>query len=220
MKDHVEGGCLKSRFTLSFFAITAILMLVFGSFAFASEVETTTVPAGYVSTLTFNLQKGQTFSGSLSISGGSGNDVDFHVTNPQGVTIVNSGRVSGGTSFSFTADSAGAYTLHFDNSFSLFSSKDVRITYDVSSPFLPNIGGTDLSLILLIVGIVLVALIVIVAMVLIARSKSGAISKPTSQSSNEQKQESPQVKYCTQCGTANDASALFCKKCGKKFNEH
>ena len=209
---------MKSKSMLLFFGITVLLIFVFSGVASASEVKTTSVPAGYVSTLTLNLQKGQTLSGSLSISGGSGNDVDFHVTNPQGSTIIDRGRVSGGTSFSFTADSDGAYTLHFDNSFSLFSSKEVRTTYDVSSPYVPNIGGTDLSVILLIVGIISVALIVIVAMVLVLRSKGSVTHKPVLQSSLAQKQAFSQ-KYCTQCGAANEASALFCKNCGKKLVE-
>jgi hypothetical protein len=189
-------------------------MFVFGV-AFASQVDTTTVNPVSEATLTFNLASGQTFSGSLSISGGSGNDINFHVTNPQGVTIVNLGRVSGGTSFSFTAESAGAYTLHFDNSFSLFSSKTVVTTYDVSSP---KIGGIDSTILLVIVGVVFIALVAIVGLAVVsARRKNVQTSYPVSQPPSTQMQTSPQEKYCTQCGTANDSGALFCKKCGKKF---
>jgi hypothetical protein len=205
---------LKSKFVLSVFVIAVFLMSVCGV-AFASQVETANVNPGSETTLTFNLESGQTFSGSLSISGGSGNDVNFRVTNPQGVTIVNLGRVSGGTSFSFTAESAGAYTLHFDNGFSLFSSKTVVTTYDVSSP---KIGGIDLTLLLVIVGVVFIALVAIVGLaVASARRKNVPTSHLVSQPLSTQMQTSPQEKYCTQCGTANDSGALFCKKCGNKF---
>jgi hypothetical protein len=204
---------LKSK-SVSVFVIAVFLMFVFGV-AFASQVDTTTVNPVSEATLTFNLASGQTFSGSLSISGGSGNDINFHVTNPQGVTIVNLGRVSGGTSFSFTAESAGAYTLHFDNSFSLFSSKTVVTTYDVSSP---KIGGIDSTILLVIVGVVFIALVAIVSLAVVsARRKNVQTSYPVSQPPSTQMQTSPQEKYCTQCGTANDSGALFCKKCGKKF---
>jgi ribosomal protein L40E/uncharacterized membrane protein len=214
IKGNVGEIRLKRKFISSVFVFALFLMLVFGVVAFASQVETSNVSPGSATTLTFNLQSGQTFSGSLSITGGSGNDINFHVTNPQGATIVNSGRVSGGTSFSFTAESAGAYTLHFDNSFSLFSSKIVVTTYDVS---LPRVGGVDLTLILVLVGVIIVALIAILSLVAISnRRKNVPSSHPVSQS-HAQMQTSSQQKYCTQCGAANDSSALFCKKCGHKF---
>jgi ribosomal protein L40E len=205
---------LKRKFVLSVFIIAFFLILGFCVVTFASQVETSNVSPMSETTLTFNLQGGQTFSGSLSITGGSSNDINFHVTNPQGATIVNSGRVSGGTSFSFTAESAGAYTLHFDNSFSLFSSKIVVTTYDVS---LSKVGGVDLTLILVLVGVVIIALIAIFSLVAISnRKKNFSPSHPISQP-HVQMQASSHQKYCTQCGAANDSSALFCEKCGNKF---
>jgi emp24/gp25L/p24 family/GOLD len=99
----------------------------------AATVQNCNASASGQCTLTFNLNNGDKVSGSVSITGGSANDVNFYITNPSGAQIYNAGRINGGTSFSFTADASGAYILHFDNSFSLFASKQVTVSYDVTS---------------------------------------------------------------------------------------
>jgi len=114
------------------FALLLLLAVVQVVPANAATVQQCTANAGSACTLTFNLNNGEKVSGSISISGGSANDINFYVTNPAGAQIYNAGRVTGGTTFSFTADSSGAYTLHFDNGFSLLSSKQVTVSYDVS----------------------------------------------------------------------------------------
>lgn len=113
--------------TLSLILATPIAIV------YAATVQQCNVAAGSQCTLSFNLNSGDQVSGSISITGGSGNDVNFYVTNPTGGQIYNAGRASGGTSFSFTSDSSGAYILHFDNSFSILTSNQVTISYDVSS---------------------------------------------------------------------------------------
>jgi hypothetical protein len=152
---------LKNKLILSLIITTILVLVVSFSFANASQVESVTVNPGQQQMLTFNLSSGQKFTGSLSISGGSGNDVNFWITDPQGTTILNRGRVSQGTPFEFTAQSSGAYTLHFDNSFSVFSSKVVELTYDIG---LPTIGGIDLRLLLTIIGVIVILLFVIIAL--------------------------------------------------------
>jgi hypothetical protein len=140
----------------------AILFLTIGfSLARASSIETVQVGALSEQMLVFNLKRGQKFTGSLAISGGSGNDINFWVADPQGTTILNLGRVSQGKSFDFTAQSSGAYTFHFDNSFSLLSSKTVSLTYDIG---LPSIFGIDLGTFLIIIGVVVILLFMIVAL--------------------------------------------------------
>ena len=104
--------------------------------AFSEEVKTVNVPAGYTQTLTFNLDKGAKFTGSLSVSGGN-NDINFWVANPTGDYIVPKQGVTIGKSFQFVADNSGGYTLNFDNTFSLITSKTVTLTYVVVNP----IGG-------------------------------------------------------------------------------
>lgn len=143
----------------------ALCMFIFASFAFATETATKTVPAGNDGMMIFNLDEGDKFSGSLSISGGSGNDIDFYVTDPHGSRIVNLGRVSQGTSFDFSAQDSGAYTLHFDNGFSLFSSKVVSLSFDVESPILPNADNFILWIIAgaVIIGVVLMGIAVYVS---------------------------------------------------------
>jgi hypothetical protein len=154
--------------------ITAILLSsVAFTFVGASQVESYSVGPGYTEIVPINLDSGQKFTGSLAITGGSGNDINFWVTDPQGTSILNQGRVSQGTTFEFTAQSSGAYTLHFDNSFSLLSSKAVVLTYDISSP---TVFGVDFGLLLTIIGVVVILLIVIVALA-VALHRRKRISK-------------------------------------------
>ena len=102
----------------------------------AAQVETVDVSPGYIQTIVFNLEKGDKFKGSLSVAGGSGNDVNFMVKDPDGDPIIPDRRVAEGWNFEFNANSNGAYTLYFDNSFSVFSSKQVSISYDIEKPAL------------------------------------------------------------------------------------
>lgn len=106
---------------------------------FAEEVETIVVPAGYMQTLTVNLDKGAKFTGSLSIAGGN-NDINFWIANPTGDHIIPKQGVSVGKSFQFEAESNGGHTLNFDNSFSLITSKTVTLTYKIENPVLAG-GG-------------------------------------------------------------------------------
>ena len=70
--------------------ITTVLFLtIIVSCANASEVEIVTVEPSTKKMLIFNLDKGDKFSGSLSISGGANKDINFWITNPSGNTIVN-----------------------------------------------------------------------------------------------------------------------------------
>lgn len=151
---------MKNRFLLTL-GITAILLSVVAFSVKASSVETVQVGALSEQMLIFNLKTGQKFTGSLAVSGGSGNDIDFWVTDPQGTTILNLGRVSQGKSFDFTAQTSGAFTFHFSNSFSLLSSKTINLTYDIG---LPSVFGIDFGTLLIIIAVVVILLFVIVAL--------------------------------------------------------
>ena len=165
---------------LSVFAIIAVLCItVVFSLALATETRTVTVDALSGKILVFNLSEGLKFKGSISISGGSGNDVDFYVTDPHGSRVVSYGRVSQGTSFEFTAQLFGAYSFHFDNDFSLFSSKVVTLSYDIESPILPN--STDLQIWIVLVAVIIGLLLIgIGVFVLLRRNKSKPPNPPTS----------------------------------------
>lgn len=166
--------------------ITLILLSVVAFSVKASSVESVEVSPLTQQMLVFNLQTGQKFTGSLSISGGSGNDINFWITDPQGATILNLGRVSQGTSFDFTAQSSGAYTLYFDNSFSLLSSKTVSVTYDIG---LPSVLGIDFGQFLIIIVVIVALLFVIVALaVALNRRKRTAKTNQPPPPSNPQQQ--------------------------------
>ncbi len=53
--------------------------------------------------LVYNLNNGDKFTRSFSISGGGGDDIVFWVIDPQGTTVLNLGGVSQGTTLEFTA---------------------------------------------------------------------------------------------------------------------
>jgi hypothetical protein len=156
---------------------TIIILLSVVAFSVkASSVETVQVGALSEEMVTFNLSGGQKFTGSLSISGG-GNDIDFWVTDPQGTRILDSGRVTQGKTFEFTAQASGAYTLHFGNTFSWFTGKTVYLTYDVG---LPTVSGIDVGLLLTIIGVVLILLLVIVGLAISVhrRGKTAKTNQP------------------------------------------
>ena len=154
---------------------TVLLLTIVISCANATKVRTVQVEPLTKRMLIFDLDKGDKISGSLSISGGANDDIDFWITNPDGNTIVNLGRISQGTSFEFTAQESGAYTFHFDNTFSWFSSKTVSLSYDISIPAPLDIGWT-----LIIIGVLLIASVIIIGLgVLVYRRKKQFISKPS-----------------------------------------
>ncbi len=159
--------------------LSLTIPIVAVSFVNASQVQSTQVPAASSQTWTFNLDSGDKFTGSLSISGGSGNDIDFSVTDPKGTTILGFGRVSQGRSFEFTATQSGAYTLHLGNTFSFFSSKTVSITYDITRPLL-NTGIGDNSFLLIATVLIIIMLVVIIIGVT-ASKRSATRQMPQSQ---------------------------------------
>lgn len=145
---------VKARIALGFLAALFILV----SPVYAAQVQNCTADAGNQCILVFNLNNGDQVSGSVSVTGGSGNDVNFWITSPTGATVYNSQRVSGGTTFTLSANEAGAYTLHFDNSFSLFSSKQVTVSYDVSTTLIPGSSPVTSYVVVAVVVVLLVAL--------------------------------------------------------------
>lgn len=172
----------KRKIVLSL-GIMTILSLTFAFLLVnASNVETVQVSPLSEQMLTFNLETGQKFTGSLAISGG-GEDITFRVVDPLGATIVNLGRVSHGAAFEFTAQESGAYILHFDNSFSLLTSKTVDLTYDIG---LPSIAGIDFGQFLIIIIVVVILLLVIVALAvaLNRRKRTSKTNQPPPPPSN------------------------------------
>lgn len=131
------------------------------SYVGATQVETIQIRPLALELFIFSLDEEERVMGSLFISGGSDNDIDFWITNPQGTTIVNLGRVSQGATFEFTAQQSGAYTFHFDNQVSWASSKTVILAFNVEKPLLKNPNVRIFLLGAFIIGIAINALFVV-----------------------------------------------------------
>lgn len=114
------------------------------------------VPALQYLTLTWALDKAEKIEGYFTVRGG-GDDVDFHIKDPYGSVILDAGRVTGRRDFAFTAEYSGAYTLYFDNSFSIFTSKTIFLSYQQTLRIFPG----DLSLLITILGVLILVLGVI-----------------------------------------------------------
>jgi len=124
------------------------------------KTETFTVPPLNEVVRTIELNEGEKVSGSISVTGGSGNDIDFYVTDHSGNTILTYTRATQ-TSFSFTSSTTGTYTLHFSNTFSIISSKSVTLDYSVSRLIFGLPQETFYFLVIVIASvIVIIALIV------------------------------------------------------------
>jgi len=116
---------------------TAILVLLPGAHGqgqtcFGTCVQTIRVAPLEEQLVIVKVNPGLTVTVRLQISGG-GNDINVFVTDPNGATIVNNGRVTGGTSFQFRTTVGGGYTIHLDNRFSIITSKTVVATINVGS---------------------------------------------------------------------------------------
>lgn len=85
------------------------------------------VPAGSTSTVQVTLARGALLEGSFTVD----RDVNFAVLAPGGTAAYNPGRVSGKHSFAVVAAVAGAYTISFDNRFSLLTAKQIDLQYRV-----------------------------------------------------------------------------------------
>jgi hypothetical protein len=153
-------------------SIFVILLIAMVSCAKAGT-ETFTVPAWQEVVRTAGLSEGDKVSGSITVSGGGGNDINFYVTDPNGNTILRYDRATQ-TSFSFTATTTGTYTMHFDNSFSIFSSKSVTLDYTVTEAIL-GLAPEFFYLLVIIIGVV------IVAIVALALKKRKTPTKPDSE---------------------------------------
>ena len=135
-------------FLLPIFLFT--LMIPIAHTTLDTKVE---VPPLSCETLTFNMSYGKIFAGILWNCSTYEKSIDFWVTDPNGDTILNLGRVSEKSKrFEFMAFQDGIYTLHFDNSFSSQTTKNIDLMYEIIPdplPLLPIIfAGIIVGLIL------------------------------------------------------------------------
>jgi len=104
--------------------------------------ETITVPANNNTNRSVRLDKGDKISGSVTVTGGTGNDFVFQIQDPTyGVVETYTGTTS--ASFSFNAKLPGSYLFIFDNEFSSQGSKQISFNYNIEKPLIPglNAGG-------------------------------------------------------------------------------
>lgn len=156
---------MKSK--LSIASITLLSLLLLGSFlAFACATQTFTVPNLTMQTVSLNLNQGDKVTGSITVSGGSGNDVTFTIQDPNGNTVKSYSHTTS-NSFEFTASESGTYKLVFDNTFSLLSSKSVTLDYSVQSAIVGS------GILIAVVAAIVIVIVVAAVLVVKKRSKSG-----------------------------------------------
>ena len=143
--------------------LTVILVLSFATLALC--VQTFTVPALSKSTQTLTLNQGDVVEGNITVTGGLTNDINFNVTDPNGNTIVSFARVTQ-TPFSFQAETTGTYTMIFDNTFSILTTRSVTLDYLVK----PATLGIPLDMLPQVIGAI-VAVIVVIVVVAVLVSK-------------------------------------------------
>jgi hypothetical protein len=93
-----------------------------------TQQQSFTVAANQANTVFISANSGERLTGSFTIQGGSGNDVNFSVKDLSGNTVLNGGRVSNSCQFDFVCASTGSYQIQFSNTFSIMSSKAVNLT--------------------------------------------------------------------------------------------
>ncbi len=88
------------------------------------------VPTGTSSKLSWqSLSAGATMDGYFVVGGDK--DVGFSLVGPDGLTVFNPGRIKGPYAFSVPIVRTGAYAMVFDNSYSIFTSKNITAYYRV-----------------------------------------------------------------------------------------
>jgi hypothetical protein len=142
--------------------LTLSVMLILSFAAVALCVQTFTVPSLSQTTQILSLNAGDAVEGSITVSGGLTNDINFNVTDPNGNTIISYSRVTQ-TPFIFQAQTTGTYTLIFDNSFSLLTSRSVTLDYLVK----PATLGIPLDMLPQTIGAIVAVIVVIVVVAVV-----------------------------------------------------
>lgn len=129
MKQQVRQTVTRMRvhFILLFCLLLGIFMLNINAVSAVSR--TIYVDAEQEKIESISLKVDAEVRGRISVIGGSDDDIDFYITDPDGEAVVSKERV-GVKDFFFTASKEGTYQLHFDNSFST-DRKTVTFNYDV-----------------------------------------------------------------------------------------
>jgi hypothetical protein len=115
---------------------------------------------------------GEVCGGSVNIKGGSGNDINFRVIDPQGKVILDLGRISNEKAFQFFANKpSGNFTFIFDNEFSVLSSKEVKVFSNTYPENLFEFAGFSINLLAIILVIISVVALLTLGVLLKRRKK-------------------------------------------------
>ncbi len=144
-------------------ALIALLVLSFALSAVCSQ--TINVPSGNPTTTTLSLNKGDYVSGSIVVTGGITSDVNFYITDPDGNNVISYSQVTQ-TSFSFSAQTTGTYTLFFQNLGLL--TKNVTLDYNIKASI---IGLPQDTFIISLVASILAVIIAVSIIILAIRRK-------------------------------------------------
>jgi hypothetical protein len=165
IRQALTGLVLKMKSKQFIASITLMSLVLLGAFlAFASAAETFTVPNFSVHTVTLDLNQGDSVTGSVSVSGGTGNDINLIIQEPDGNIVATYSHITS-SSFSFTASQKGTYKIIFDNTFSLLTSKSVTVDYSVNSP--------SSTLVIAVVAVIIIVVVIAAIVVMKKRAKAG-----------------------------------------------
>lgn len=144
--------------------LTLCLILFLCPIVSAEEYsETFGVPAYARATRIVELENGGMISGSVWVSGGPANDIKFYITDPNSNTVLLFQNTTH-TIFSLTAPAAGNYTLHFDNSLSMYS-KGITLDYVIEPPIFGIPQDLFYTIVEILIVVVIVVLIIVVVLV-------------------------------------------------------
>jgi hypothetical protein len=88
------------------------------------------VSAGTYQTATVNMNKGAILEGYITVRGGN-DDLRFYIKDSYGSTVLDINRIKGRYDLYYSANNEGFVTIYFDNSFSVFTGKNVYFHYRV-----------------------------------------------------------------------------------------
>ena len=162
--------------------------------AFAGvEYEEFTVKAGQTRVLSYWMNEDDTISFTVNVSGGSGDDINLIMRSPSNNDLL-SGLIQREYSADFVALETGNYKFEFDNSFSVFSSKNVNFNYRIDEASHSSSGGSDWSGILaalVIIGVI-IGIVVWISLLIKTRKRNKSKNYESKiDSTNDEKIEMP-----------------------------
>ena len=163
--------------------VLIVFFLLWGSLtALVHAQQTFTIPPLSERTVKLNLNQGESVSGTVSVSGGTGTGVDFMVNDPNGKELLSYNYTSY-TSFAFSASITGTYILSFDNSFcSCVGGKTVTLNYSVNDKpvQVSSQGGSNGGFpFVIIIILVMVVVAIAVVVILIRRPRTNSTNNIT-----------------------------------------